>query len=155
MKKIKILNWSLIIFIVLGTIGLLGNIAQLLFEKQAFEKIYANKSFGINSAYIMIALTGSLLFGLFQVQQSFSYFIKNSFFNSKSAILLKKGGFILILNGILSGVNNLFFHNKSVDSLITNYMMYAMIVLIGIGLMAVSDIINKGEIIEQENLLTI
>lgn len=33
--------------------------------------------------------------------------------------------------------------------------MYAMLILIGVGLMAVSDIILKGEIIEQENLLTI
>lgn len=155
MKKIKLLNWSLIFFISLGLVGLVSNFGQFLFDKETFKLVYSTTRFGINSFYIINALTCLLLFGLYQVQQSFSSFIKNSFFNSRSALYLKKGGFLLIINGILSGVNNLYPSNKSVESLITNYMMYAMIVLIGIGLMAVSDIVSKGEIIEQENLLTI
>jgi hypothetical protein len=155
MKKIKILNWSLIIFIILGVIGIIGNFVILIFDKPFFETIYKDTRFGINLFYFMNVLTCLLLFGLYQVQQSFSSFIKNSFFNSKNSKFLKKGGSILILFGVLSGINNLFSLHKTPESIITNYMMYAMIILIGIGLLAVSDIINKGEIIEQENMLTI
>ena len=155
MKKIKILNSSLIIFIALGVISIITNFGMMIYDYQYIEMIYSKSGFGMISFYIMNGLTFMLLLGLYQVQQSFSSFIKNSFFNSRSALYLKKGGFILIINGILSGVNNLYPSNKSVESLITNYMMYAMIILIGIGLMAVSDIVSKGEIIEQENLLTI
>jgi hypothetical protein len=155
MKKIKILNWSLIIFITLGVFAIVAAFAQLLFYRETFEVLYLKSTFGISTFYIMNALTLLLLFGLYQVQQSFSFFIKNSFFNSQSAKLLKKGGFLLILNGFLSVFNNLFSLNIATETLISNYMMYAMIILIGIGLMAVSDIIFKGEIIEQENLLTI
>lgn len=155
MKKIKILNWSLILFVSLGIISILANFGMLLFNNNYFEKIYSKSEMGMTSFYLINALTFMLLYGLYQVQQSFSSFIKNSFFNSKSAKLLKKGGFILILNGVLSGINNLFPVNESKEISITNYMMYAMIVLIGIGLIAVADIIDKGKIIEQENLLII
>jgi hypothetical protein len=155
MKKIKILNWSLIIFITLAIIGLVANFAQMLFNRQTFEAVCSKTGLGSSYFYTMNALTSLLLFGLYQVQQSFSSFIKNSFFNSRSAKLLQKGGFLLILNGLLSGINNLFSLNKAPEMLIANYMMYTMIILIGIGMMAVSDIISKGEIIEQENLLTI
>lgn len=155
MKKIKILNWSLIIFIALGLIGIIGNFGLMLYDNNHFEMIYSNTELGIKSFYIMNGLTLMLLFGLYQVQKSFSSFIKNSFFNSKSAKLLKKGGLLLILNGILSGINNMFFLYKTPESIIANYMMYAMIIMIGIGLMAVSEIISKGERIEQENLLII
>lgn len=155
MKKIKILNWSLIIFLILGVIGIIGNFVILIFDKTSFETIYTDTQFGINLFYFRNGLTCLLLFGLYQVQQSLSSFIKNSFFNSKSAKFLKKGGSILILFGVLSGINNLFYLNNTPENIITNYMMYAMIILIGIGLLAVSDIINKGEIIEQENMLTI
>ena len=155
MKKIKILNWSLIIFIALGVISIISNIGMMVYDNHYIETIYLKSGFGMTSFYIMNGLTFMLLFGLYQVQQSFSSFIKNSFFNSKSAKLIKKGGFILILNGIISGLHNLSFLDIDSGRIFSNYMMYAMIILIGIGLMAVSEIISKGERIEQENLLII
>ena len=154
MKKIKILNWSLIIFIAIGLIAFVTNFVMLLFS-QDFKMIYSSSPLGMISFYITNALSLMLMVGFYQVQQSFSSFIKNSFFNSKGAKLIKKGGFVLILNGILSGLHNLTFLYITPDKIITNYMMYAMIILIGIGLMAVSEIISRGESIEQENLLII
>ena len=155
MKKIKILNWSLIIFIALGVISITANFGMMIYDNHYIEMIYSKSGFGMTSFYIMNGLTFMLLFGLYQVQQSFASFVRNSFFNSISAKLIKKGGFILILNGILSGLHSMFFLNKTPESIIANYMMYAMIIMIGIGLMAVSEIISKGESIEQENLLII
>ena len=155
MKKIKILNSSLIIFIALGVISIITNFGMMIYDYQYIEMIYSKSGFGMISFYIMSGLTFMLLLGLYQVQQSFSSFIRNSFFNSKSAKLLKKGGLLLIANGILSGLNSMFFFYKTPESIIANYMMNAMIILIGIGLMAISEIISKGESIEQENLLII
>lgn len=155
MKKIKILNWSLILFIALAIISIVANFGMLLFDYNNFEMIYSKSKLGMISFYIINTLTFMLLYGLYQVQQSFSSFIQNSFFNSKSSEFLKKGGFILILNGLLSGIANLFPVNESTEISITNYMMYAMIILVGIGLMAVSEIVAKGESIEQENSLII
>lgn len=155
MKKIKILNWSLIIFIALGVISIIANFGMMIYDNHFIDMIYSKSGFGMTSFYIINALTLMLLFGLYQVQQSFSSFIKNSFFNSRSAKLIKKGGLLLVANGILSGLHSMFFFNKTPESIIANYMMYAMIILIGIGLMAVSEIISKGERIEQENLLII
>lgn len=155
MRKIKILNGSLLIFITLGIVGLVTNFAQMLFSKAAFEAINSKTGLGIFYFLTMDLLTFVFLFGLYQVQQSLKSFIENSFFNFKSAILLKKGGFLLIINGLLSSLNNLFSLNKPLESLISNYTMYFMLILIGIGLMAMSDIIARGTLIQEENDLTL
>lgn len=156
MKKIKILNWLLIIFIALGIISIIGILCFLIYDFSYIEVIYSKSELGMTSFYIIIILTLMLLFGLYQVQQSLASFIKNSFFNSKSAKLLKRGGFILILNGILSGLHTLAFLSIfSEKRYFSNLTDDVMMIMIGIGLMAVSEIISKGASIEQENLLII
>ena len=152
MRKIKFLNWTLILFIGLTTLGILGNIIVSIAYKDTFLR---NNEDLIISYYSTSFLSCILVFGLYQVQQAFSSFIKNTYFNSNSARFLKKGGFILIINGLLSVIYNLVIASKDLNMIITNYIMYATIIMVGIGLMAVSDIVSKGETIEQENFLTI
>lgn len=152
MKKIKFLNGLLIIFIILTTLGITSNLIISIYYKDPF---LGQNQDAFYSFYSSIFLSCVLVFGMYQVQQALSSFIKNSYFNSKSAKFLKRGGIILIANGVLSIVYNLGFSSSDLNLKIINYIMYAIIIMVGIGLMAVSDIISKGEIIEQENFLTI
>ena len=154
MTKFKLLNLALKIFISVLLLGIACQIAILfLLDSEMLEKINSKVP---GSMYSVILLTTLLAIGLVQVQLSFTSFGRLGYFNLKSSGYLKSGGLTLIFFSLASSVYNLFIISYlSTESILLNFIMYSIILLIGVGLMAVADILAKGEIIERENSLTI
>lgn len=157
MKKIKILNVLMIVFLIIGTVGLVANLIFLIVAKDLkIDFNYSGTTLGYITPYISTLLTSLLIKGIYNIQRALSNCLKHNYFNSKSSAHFQKAGIILVVFGLLC----LTFHflNYNFDDkelLLMNCVIYILVLLIGISLTAVADIINKGEIIEQENLLTI
>lgn len=152
MIKFKILRWALRLFLLICLIGIASNsYLTYMFRSENLKSQSELQHFYISSAMIVLLSTG-----LYLVHQSFTSFIKRSFFNRKSAVYLSSGGYILAATGLIGFVMDIIRWNAlSESSLITNIAANTMLLLIGFGLTAVSDIIKKGENIKRENDLTI
>ena len=156
MKKIKILYITMFLFIIFGALGIIGNLLAIFLGEINLREVYAYRNFGILTPFISFLISMVILFGIFNIQKALLGFIRNTYFNTKSTKHLKTGGLILIVSSILA-ISNGFINGSFVDkeSLILSSIIYCLILIIGIAVLAVSDIISKGELIEQENFLTI
>lgn len=156
MKKIKILYITMFLFIIFGALGIIGNLLAIFLGKINVRELYAYRNFGILTPFISILISMVILFGVFNIQKALHGFLRNTYFNTKSAKHLKTGGLILVVSSIFAIANG-FINGSFVDkeSLILSSIIYCLILIIGIAVLAVSDIISKGELIEQENILTI
>lgn len=156
MKKIKILQTTMLVFIVLGVLGTIGNLLAIFLGEINLREIYAFRNFGILTPFISMSITTLIIFGVLKIQQALYGFLKNSYFNLKSAADLKTGGLILVISSILAIANG-FINGSFVDkeSLILSSLIYCLLLIIGLAVLAVSDIISKGEVIQEENFLTI
>ncbi len=156
MKKIKILYITLFLFMIFGVLGIIGNLLAIFLGEINLREVYAYRNFGILTPFISFLISMVILFGIFNIQKALLGFIRNTYFNTNSAKHLKTGGLILIVSSILA-ISNGFINGSFVDkeSLILSSIIYCLIMIIGIAVLAVSDIISKGELIEQENFLTI
>lgn len=156
MTKIKILHAFMILFLMLGVLGIIGNLLAIFMGNFNWTAIYTDGTFGIVKPIISLVLSIIMLFGVFQIQQALYFTLKCNYFNAKSTQYLKRGGLILMLFSV-AGIANDFiivdFDNN--QSLLLSSINYSLILIIGIAVLAVSDIISKGKVIEQENLLTI
>ena len=156
MKKIKILYITLFLFMIFGVLGIIGNLLAIFLGEINLRAVYAYRNFGILTPFISFLISMVILFGIFNIQKALLGFIRNTYFNTKSAKHPKTGGLILVVSSILANSNG-FINGSFVDkeSLILSSIIYCLILIIGIAVLAVSDIISKGELIEQENFLTI
>jgi hypothetical protein len=157
MKKIIILNWVLKIFI--GFLILAIPIDQCLrynMSSEAIILIYKESIFGNFTPYVMLARIAVLILALFNIQKGLQAFIKEGFFNFKSSIRFNKSGYLLLILSVSGIITRLLGINKSPeDQLLSDIIMYLLLLAIGIGLLAFSDVIKRGNIIETENNLTI
>jgi hypothetical protein len=156
MKKIRLLHSAMLVFIILGVLGIIGNLFAIFLGQVNLEEVYKYRNFGILTPFVSMLITALIIFGVFEIKRALYGFLQNSYFNSKSAKHLKRGGMILVLSSICAvanGIINGSFVDK--ESFILSSMIYALLLIIGIAVLAVSDMINIGEVIEQENLLTI
>ena len=118
--------------------------------------MYKDSVFGNFSPYIMLARIAILIFALFNIQKGLQSFIKEGFFNLKSSQHFKKSGYLLLiisLFGILISLQGI--DGAAKGETISDIIIYLLLLSIGIGLLAFSDVIKKGNSIETENNLTI
>lgn len=158
MKKFKILSWILKLFICIYILGSLANgyAIHILYDN-SIPSVSPNVIFHFASS-ILLALI--LTIGFYFIQQSCAMFIQRGYFNSKSALYLTRGGYIIAATAILSFILLLTkleipVETKSIANIITNVGYNTMLLIVGFALVAVSDIIKKGESIKLENDLTI
>jgi hypothetical protein len=157
MKKIITLNWVLKIFIWLLILAIpINEYLRYKLSNKAIILMYKDSVFANFSPYIMLARIAILIFALFNIQKGLQSFIKEGFFNLKSSQHFKKSGYLLLiisLFGILISLQGIYGSAKG--ETISDIIIYLLLLSIGIGLLAFSDVIKKGNSIETENNLTI
>ena len=154
MKKIKILHGFLISLIILYIAYFYSTL--FIMPKVLPVSIYEETFFGIPKYYLLFSFSILLFLGLVFTQISLFFIIKNGFFNNKSSSLLKKGGFLILISGLLNfiiGIILLF--NTKEDNHINSILHAVSTLLIGFGLIILSDFVKKGGVLKHENELTI
>ncbi|RTY85352.1 hypothetical protein EKL97_01695 [Flavobacterium sp. LS1P28] len=118
--------------------------------------MYKESIFGNLSPYIMIVRIAVLILALFNIQKGLQGFIKEGFFNFKGSERFKRSGYLLLLLSVYGIIIRLLGMSQNPkDQILSDIIMYLLLLAIGIGLLAFSDVIKKGNIIETENNLTI
>ena len=157
MRKIIILNWVLKIFI--GLLILAIPINECLRYNMSSEEItiiYKESIFGNLSPYIMLLRIVVLILTILNIQKGLQAFIKEGVFNFKSSERFKRSGYLLLLLSVSGIIIRLLGMSQTPkDQILSDIIMYLLLLAIGIGLLAFSDVIKKGNIIETENNLTI
>lgn len=157
MKKIIILNWVLKIFIALLILAVpINEVLRYNLSNEAITLMYKDSIFGNFSPYVMLMRIAILIFALFNIQKGLQGFIKEGFFNFKSSEKLNRSGYLLLLLSVSGITITLLGMNQSPeDQILSDIIMHLLVLAIGIGLLAFSDVIKKGNSIEAENNLTI
>jgi len=157
MKKIIILNWVLKIFIGLLILAVpINEVLRYNLSNEAITLMYKDSIFGNFSPYVMLMRIAILIFALFNIQKGLQGFIKEGFFNFKSSERFSRSGYLLLLLSVSGIIITLLGMNQSQDvETLSNIIIDLLLLAIGIGLLAFSDVIKKGNTIETENNLTI
>ncbi|MGO4904877.1 DUF2975 domain-containing protein [Flavobacterium sp. W20_MBD1_R3] len=157
MKKIIILNWVLKIFIALLILAVpINEVLRYNLSNEAITLMYKDSIFGNFSPYVMLMRIAILIFALFNIQKGLQGFIKEGFFNFKSSERFNRSGYLLLVLSVSGIIITLLGMNQSQDvETLSNIIMDLLLLAIGIGLLAFSDVIKKGNSIEAENNLTI
>lgn len=156
MKKIRLLHSAMLVIIILGVLGTVGNLLAILIGDVNLKEVYKYRNFGLFTPFVSMLITAIIILGVFEIKKALFGFLQNSYFNLKSANHLKRGGMILVFSSICAVANGII-NGSFVDKelFILSSVIYALLLIIGIAVLAVSDMINKEEVIEQENLLTV
>jgi hypothetical protein len=157
MKKIIILNWVLKIFIALLILAVpINEVLRYNLSNEAITLMYKDSIFGNFSPYVMLMRIAILIFALFNIQKGLQGFINEGFFNFKSSERFNRSGYLLLVLSVSGIIITLLGMNQSQDvETLSNIIMDLLLLAIGIGLLAFSDVIKKGNSIETENNLTI
>lgn len=157
MKKIIILNWVLKIFIALLILAVpINEVLRYNLSGEEITLMYRESIFGNYSPYIMLARIAVLIFALLNIQKGLQGFIKEGFFNFKSSERFNRSGYLLLFLSISGIIISLLSVDQSEKvEILSNIILDLLLLAIGIGLLAFSDVIKKGNIIETENNLTI
>jgi hypothetical protein len=156
MRKIIILNWVLKIFIRVQIIAIpIWEYMRYNLTSEQITWMYKDSIFGNFSHYIMLVRVTVLISGIVYIQKGLQAFIREGFFNFKSSKRFKIGGYLLSITSIFSIIVSLLNMKKSIKGEFSSIIMELLLLAIGIGLLALSDVIKKGNIIETENNLTI
>lgn len=161
MTKFKILSWILIPLII-------ANIAaSMLMVSVIYKNLYdigypaappgVNFNLSVSIVFMMLFATS-----LYLIYKSFIVFMDKGYFNAKSALYLTSGGYILIaiaffglLFTIIDFDMDAFAERESKSHYISVICEKITLFIVGFAIIAVSDIIKKGNKIKQENDLTI
>lgn len=157
MKKIIILNWVLKIFIALLILAVpINEVLRYNLSNEAITLMYKDSIFGNFSPYVMFMRIAILIFALFNIQKGLQGFINEGFFNFKSSERFNRSGYLLLVSSVSGIIITLLGMNQSQDvETLSNIIMDLLLLAIGIGLLAFSDVLKKGNSIETENNLTI
>ncbi|SDH00305.1 Protein of unknown function [Flavobacterium omnivorum] len=157
MKKIIILNWVLKIFIALLILAVpINEVLRYNLSNEAITLMYKDSIFGNFSPYVMFLRIAILIFALFNIQKGLQGFIKEGFFNFKSSERFNRSGYLLLFLSVSGIIITLLGMNQSQEvETLSNIIIDLLLLAIGIGLLAFSDVIKKGNSIETENNLTI
>lgn len=157
MKKIIILNWVLKIFIGILILSIpVDHCLRYNMSDEALTLIYKDSVFGNYSPYIMLLRISILIIALFNIQKGLQGFIKDGYFNFKSSERFKISGYLLLIISIIGIIINLLGMKQSSEiEILSDIIMYLLLIAIGVGLLAFSDVIKKGNVLEDENNLTI
>jgi hypothetical protein len=104
--------------------------------------------------YTSMLLGSFFVLGLFLIQKSLYHIIKIGYFNERSALLLRKSGLVFIISSVLDSLR-IAFNNSDFDQKSNNIAVTIFILMVGIGVLLLSDVVKKGILIKNENDLTI
>ena len=157
MTKFKIIKWILKFFIALFLFLIAVNISAL------YTILYDSSVPKATVTLLCTSIPITLMFviGLYYIHQSCTMFIRRGYFNTKSAQYLSTGGYIMMFKAIISLILVAVFLDPKKDTielirnLESNISFNIILIIIGLSLVAISDIIKQGEIIKTENDLTV
>ncbi len=156
MKKIKLLYGLLTLVNVLSILMISTQLILLVIPDLYHSKVYDNFVLGKYNHLVLSTLLSLIVYGSFIIQQGINAIIKNGFFNTKSEIKFRKAGMLLILFTFLRVLYILVINSEfALSELINNLVLALLVSIVGIGLLIFSDFIKDGEILQQENDLTI
>lgn len=149
MKKIKFLHGFVITLTLLFTIGFLTTIhIHNSFEGQQYIDAKITSFFSL-----------LLILGLFFIQRALFSIIKKGYFNSIASKRFKIAGMFFVITGFGSAIFSVIVLTREIGTnsqfLLHNFILDFLLVMIGFGLFIFADVIKKGNILEQENQLTI
>ena len=158
MKKIKILNYLVIVTLLINVVWFTRN----LFHLDVALKIVSNvtlyeysfmREYGIQ---IHMFFTFLFIIGIFLVQRGLYNIVKKGFFNNKSKSLFRKGGILFIISGLCPFIINVvipvFEGRNFFEMFIGNDFLT---LTIGLSIYLTADLIQDGSLLKQENELTI
>ncbi|WP_438966989.1 hypothetical protein [Flavobacterium sp.] len=157
MKKLKLLNWFLIILIALSIVGMFGNIIN--FHSLGFsgELLYQTKSNFGNSKFWLFFISHMVFFlGLFFMQQAVYKVYKSKKFTIQPKHYFNYSAVLLIISAFCHTCLYLIdrdFYDK--DFLIQSLSFYFLEIILALLLFAVNDIVKLGINFQTENELTI
>lgn len=157
MKKITILNWVLKIFIGILILAIpINECLRYNMSNEALTLKYKDSVFGNYSPYIMLAIIALLIIALLNIQKGLQGFIKDGYFNFRSSERFKISEYLLLMISIIGiTISLLGMKQSSETEILSNTVMYLLLIAIGIGLLAFSDVIKKGNVLKTENDLTV
>jgi hypothetical protein len=157
MKKIIILNWVLKIFIGILILAIpINECLRYNMSNEALTLKYKDSVFGNYSPYIILAIIALLIIALLNIQKGLQGFIKDGYFNFKSSERFKISGYLLLILSItMLMISFLAIEKASGIEILSDIIINLLLIAIGIGLLAFSDVIKKGNMLENENNLTI
>ncbi len=158
MKKIKLLNAFVLFLILIMLIFFVGNIYILSFTEYGsdLKAIDDQLILGSYTRDVQSIVSFILFFGLMFVHLGLNKVIEKGYFNEKSAMDFRRGALFFLISGIASLIieSYLYFVTKTV-ALLGFIGQDLFILLIGFTLYIVSDFIQNGNLIKQDNELTI
>ena len=157
MTKFKIIRWILKFFISLFLLLIAANTSAI------YTILYDSSVPKATVTLLCTSIPITLMFviGLYYIHQSCTMFIRRGYFNTKSAQYLSTGGYIMMIKAIISLILIAVFFDAKKDTielirnLESNVSFNTILIIIGLSLVAISDIIKQGEIIKTENDLTV
>lgn len=161
MTKFKILSWVLIPVIVIN-IAASVLMAYSIYNYSGTITIngtHQDVVLRLSAAIVMMMLFAA---GLYFIYKSCIMFMNRGYFNTKSALYLKRGAYILIFKALLGLIwisahveTSILADKESQFDFISGMSKDITLLIIGFAIIAVSDIIKKGNKLKQENDLTI
>ena len=160
MKKIKILHWFVIILITSYSLYFLANMYLTFYppEFMNFNKEFYNKFiFGYYTQFVGLVFSIVLFIALFFLKNGLNLTIKKGFFNQNSSVNLKTAGKLFLIYGLLNLIWDtiLLFYSKGELYFAAGISSDMLLILIGFSLFIIVDFIDNGNILQQENDLTI
>jgi hypothetical protein len=157
MKKIIILNWVLKIYIGILILAIpVDHCLRYNMSSEALTLIYKNSVFGNYSPYIMLLRIFILIIALLNIKKGLQGFIKDGYFNFRSSEKFKISGYLLLIISITGIMISLLSMKQSSEiEILTDIIMNLLLIAIGVGLLAFSDVVVKGNILKTENDLTV
>lgn len=157
MKKIILLNWVLKIFIGISILAIpINECLRYNMSNEALTLKYKDSVFGNYSPYIMLAIIALLIIAFLNIQKGLQGFIKDGYFNFRSSERFKISGYLLLILSItMLMISFLAIEKASEIEILSDIIINLLLIAIGIGLLAFSDVIKKGNVLKTENDLTV
>lgn len=160
MKKIKFLHGFVIVLIIAFIINYLTNIYLSIYPPNfmAFSDEHYDKFiFGHYTQFVGMVISIFTFIALFYIERGLFTTLKNGFFNKISATKFKVASVLFLISGFLSmfwDVTLLIYSNGE-PFFLPRTISDILLVLIGFTLLIISDFITNGNVLQQENNLTI
>ncbi|WP_054852477.1 hypothetical protein [Olleya sp. ITB9] len=120
------------------------------------EEFYQKFIFGYYTQFVGLAISVVTFIALFFLESGLKGTIKNGFFNHNNVIKFERTGQLFMFSGSLSliwSIALLIYSNGM--TLFSGLSSSALLILVGFGLIILTDFINNGNQLQQENNLTI
>ena len=159
MRKIKFLNGFVIVLILIYIVHFIGNFYLSFFSdfvKPFDDEMYKDFIFGYYTQFVGLTFSILTFIGLLFIKNGLGVIIKEGFFNLKSATKFKTAGKLLLLSGFLSLMFSIILFYSSRDITLLGVIgQDFFLIVIGFSLYIIADVLQNGNLLKQENELTI